>query len=79
MKRDLGVIPVLFSGTELPEDLSCKIFVARDLTTAKRLQKLEELRKLFQDVALQTHAPLALIDTWVRRAASGDPDTDLYR
>ena len=78
VKRDVGVIPVLLSGTELPEDLSCKIFVARDLTSAKRLQKLEELRKLFQDVALQTHAPLAFIDTWVRRAASHGPETDLY-
>jgi hypothetical protein len=83
VKRDMGVIPVLLSGTELPEDLSCKIFVARDLTGAKRLQKLEELRKLFQDVALQTHAPLAFIDTWVRRAASlvvehHGPETDLY-
>jgi PAS domain S-box-containing protein len=77
-KRDGGVIPVLLSGTELPEDLSSKVFVARDLTGAKRLQKLEELRKLFQEVALQTHAPLAFIDTWVRHAASHGPETDLY-
>ncbi len=78
VKRDGGVIPVLLSGTELPEDLSCKVFVARDLTGAKRLQKLEELRKLFQEVALQTHAPLAFIDTWVRHAASHGAETDLY-
>ena len=39
---------------------------------------MESLRTLFQDVALQSHTPLALVDTWVRHRARENPDDDLY-
>jgi PAS domain S-box-containing protein len=77
-KRDGSAIPVLMSGSNLPDDLFRIIFVAKDLTVARRLERLEMLRKLFQEVALQTHTPLAMVETWVRRAAESGTDTDLY-
>jgi PAS domain S-box-containing protein len=76
--KDKGTVPVLISGSCLPKDLFRKIFVCKDLTTARRLEKLESLRALFQDVALQSHTPLALVNTWIRRRAKEDPDDDLY-
>jgi hypothetical protein len=32
----------------------------------KRVEKLESLKKLFEEVAVQSHAPLALVNTWVQ-------------
>jgi PAS domain S-box-containing protein len=78
LKKDGGRVAVLISGSNLAEDLFRKIFVAKDLTVARRLERLEVLRKLFQEVALQTHTPLAMVETWVRRAAESGKDTDLY-
>jgi PAS domain S-box-containing protein len=78
LKKDGTSIAVLISGSNLPEDLFRKIFVAKDLTVARRLERLEVLRKLFQEVALQTHTPLSMVETWVRRAAESDSSTDLY-
>jgi PAS domain S-box-containing protein len=77
-KKDGSAIAVLMSGSNLPEDLFRKLFVAKDLTVVHRLERLEMLRKLFQEVALQTHTPLAMVETWVRRAAESATDTDLY-
>ena len=78
VKKDKSTVPVLMSGSCLPEDLFRKIFVCKDLTTARRLEQLESLRSLFQEVALQTHTPLALVETWIRRRAREDPGGDLY-
>jgi len=78
LKKDGSTVPVLISGSDLPEDLFRKVFVAKDLTAARRLERLEVLRKLFQEVALQTHTPLALVETWIRRAAETRADTDLF-
>jgi PAS domain S-box-containing protein len=77
-RSDGSTLPVLISGSDLAEDLFRKLFVATDLTEARRLEKLESLRNLFQEVALQTHTPLALIETWVQRAAREDRENDLY-
>ncbi|MES1260503.1 MAG: PAS domain-containing protein [Acidobacteriota bacterium] len=60
-------VPVLISGSELPDDLSLKLFTAKDLRPVKRMQQLESLKKLFEEVAMQSHTPLALAETWVQR------------
>ncbi len=65
-RRDGNGVPVLISGSALPDDFSRKVFVAKDLTLVRRMRQLETLRRLFQEVAIQTHTPLALIDTWLR-------------
>ena len=78
VRRDKSTLPVLMSGSCLPEDLFRKIFIGKDLTAARRLEKLESLRSLFQEVALQTHTPLALVETWIRRRAKEDARDDLY-
>lgn len=66
VRSDGTGIPVWMSGTDLPEDLSQKIFIAKDLSVLQRLERLEALKKLFEEVALQTHTPLALANTWLR-------------
>jgi PAS domain S-box-containing protein len=66
VRKDGSTVPALISCFSLPEDLCRKMFVAKDLTVIKRLQELESLRSLFQEVALQTHTPLALATTWLR-------------
>jgi PAS domain S-box-containing protein len=78
VRKDKSTLPVLMSGSCLPEDLFRKIFICKDLTAARRLEKLESLRSLFQEVALQTHTPLALVETWIRRRAKEDARDDLY-
>src|SRR5262249_54615377 len=78
VRKDKSTVPVLISGTCLPKDLFRKVFVCKALTVARRLEKLESLGTLFQDVALQSHTPLALVDTWVRHRARENPDDDLY-
>jgi PAS domain S-box-containing protein len=78
VRKDKSAVPVLISGTCLPADLFRKTFICKDLTAARRLEQLEALRSLFQEVALQSHTPLALVETWIRRRAKESPDDDLY-
>jgi PAS domain S-box-containing protein len=77
-RKDGSSVPVIISGSDLAKDLFRKTFVAKDLTTARRLEKLESLRSLFQEIAIQTHAPLALVETWIRRRAHEDAGSDFY-
>jgi PAS domain S-box-containing protein len=65
--RDGLYVPVLISGSQLEESLARKIFIAKDLRLLKRIQKLEGLRNLFEEVAVQTHTPLAMVQTWLLR------------
>jgi PAS domain S-box-containing protein len=67
VRADGTSVPVLISGVELSGDISRKVFVAKNLTSRRRLEQLEELKKLFQEVALQTHTPLALAHCWLER------------
>jgi PAS domain S-box-containing protein len=77
LRRDGSKVAVLVSGSELPEELFRKAFIAKDLTAARRLEKLETLRKLFEEIAVQTHTPLAMVKTWLTRAGSDQASADL--
>jgi len=66
LRGDGTSVSVLISGSALPEELSRKVFVAKDLTLVKRVQQLETLQKVFPEIALQSHTPLALAGTWIR-------------
>jgi PAS domain S-box-containing protein len=69
MKRLDGTsFPALLSGAQLPQK-GGKIFVASDRTFQKRVEQTELLKEVFLRVAMETRAPLALVSTWLRRAA----------
>lgn len=76
LREDGSSLPVLISGDDLPDDLSRKVFLAKDLTLVQRVRQLEGLRRLFEEVALQTHTPLALVDTWLRRLRNNSRDDE---
>jgi PAS domain S-box-containing protein len=60
--------PALLSGARLPYK-GGKIFVASDRTFQKRVEQTELLKEVFLRVAMETRAPLALVSTWLHRAA----------
>ncbi|MGA8030072.1 MAG: GAF domain-containing protein [Bryobacteraceae bacterium] len=70
-RKNGSVVPVLISGADLPEEFSRKLFTAKDLRVIKRMEKLESLKKLFEELAVQSHAPLALVTTWVQQLKRG--------
>jgi PAS domain S-box-containing protein len=74
VRRDGTNVPVLISGVKLSDDISRNVFVAKNLTTLRRLEQLEELKKLFQEVALQTHTPLALANSWLENLSRSTAD-----
>lgn len=76
VRSDGTNVPVLISGVDLSDDISRKVFVAKNLTSRRRLERLEELKKLFQEVALQTHTPLALANCWLERLSRFTADHD---
>ena len=61
--------PALLSGAHLPHR-GGKIFIASDRTFQKRVEQTELLKEVFLRVAMETRAPLALVSTWLRRAAA---------
>jgi PAS domain S-box-containing protein len=67
VRADGTNVPVLISGVNLSDNIYRKVFVAKNLTSHRRLEHLEELKKLFQEVALQTHTPLALAKWWLEQ------------
>jgi PAS domain S-box-containing protein len=69
--RTLGKdpFPALLSGASLPSELGGRVFVASDLSYQKRVERTELLKDVFRQLAVETKTPLALVSTWVRRAA----------
>jgi len=50
-RSDGSSIPVLITASRLPRHLSRKLFTVKDLRLIKRIEKLEGLKKLFDEVA----------------------------
>jgi PAS domain S-box-containing protein len=65
--RDGKHVPVLLSGATLPKDLGGRVFVASDLTYHKEIQRIDVLKEVFRQAALETRVPLALAAGWVAR------------
>jgi PAS domain S-box-containing protein len=72
LKRANGKsFPALLSCARLPAELGGKVFVASDLSYQKRVEQTEQLKDVFWQVAQETRTPLALVSSWLRRAAQG--------
>jgi hypothetical protein len=65
-RSDGSLVPVLMSGAELPARLG-RVFIASDLRAQNRIERMQVLTKLFQQLATEIRVPLALADSFLRR------------
>jgi PAS domain S-box-containing protein len=61
-------VRVMISGAELPTDLGGKVFVLSDLTYHKELKRLDLIKEVFRQAALETRIPLALAASYLAQA-----------
>jgi PAS domain S-box-containing protein len=67
LRRNNGSsLPVLLSGSELPEDFGGKVFVCKDVSVFKRVKELEYLKQMYHEIAVQTQTPLSLAFGWIQ-------------
>ena len=60
-------VSLLLSGTLLPPEIGLKIYVCNDLSTRKRLETLEILRHMYNEIASQIKTPLSLAFSWLSK------------
>jgi K+-sensing histidine kinase KdpD len=60
-------LKALLSSRLLPGEFDRKVFFARDVSVLKRLEELEVIGAMFQEIATQTRTPLALVSGALRR------------
>ncbi|KPK54489.1 MAG: hypothetical protein AMS22_05760 [Thiotrichales bacterium SG8_50] len=72
-------IAVLLSGSLLPDEVGGRVYTASDLTWRKRVERLEFLQKMYQEIGTLSHAPLSLCFSWIRKLlrASTGPDKEV--
>jgi signal transduction histidine kinase len=61
-------VPIMISGAQLPPDLGGKVFVLSDVTYHKELKRLDLIKEVFRQAALETRVPLALAATYLAQA-----------
>jgi len=74
VRSDGTRVPVLISGASLPEELGGKVYVLTDLTLQRRVERMDLLKHVFQQVASETRVPLALAATFLSDAARQGAD-----
>ncbi len=62
-------VPALISGASLPAELGGKVYVVTDLTLQRRVERMDLLKQVFQQVTSETRVPLALAATFLADAA----------
>jgi PAS domain S-box-containing protein len=60
-------VKLLLSGTLLPQEIGLKVYVCNDLSTRKRLETLEILRLMYNEIASQIKTPLSLAFSWLSK------------
>ena len=73
--KDGTAVGVLLSASPLPEALGGAVFLARDLSLMKKLERLEYIGRVQRELAIQTKTPLSLAFSWLDTLRSSDPDT----
>jgi PAS domain S-box-containing protein len=63
--KDGSEVSLLLSGTSLPKEIGQKVYVCNDLSTRKRMDTLEILRHMYNEIATQIKTPLSLAFTWL--------------
>jgi PAS domain S-box-containing protein len=67
IRKDGRTFPVLMSASPLPKEFGGKIFICKDLSVYKRVEELEFHKNMYQEIAVQTQAPLSLACSWIQR------------
>jgi PAS domain S-box-containing protein len=65
LHKDGSEISLLLSGTSLPKEIGLKIYVCNDISTRKRMETMEILRHMYNEIATQIKTPLSLAFTWL--------------
>jgi len=60
---------LLVSGSLLPKEVGGRVYIASDMSLHRRVERLEDLRDLYHEIALQSQVPLSLCFSWLRRLA----------
>lgn len=76
-RRSGGTIPVVLTRIDLQEDFGRTIFFASDLTAQQRLKQIENIEKIYHELAVQTKTPLSLAMGWIDRLKRRQADPDL--
>lgn len=58
---------VLISGSSLPEEFGGRVYIVSDMSLPKRTERLENLDRLYREIAIQSQVPLSLCFSWLRR------------
>ena len=67
LHKDGHEVDLLLSGTSLPSEIGLKVYVCNDLKSRKRMETLEILRQMFNEIASQIKTPLSLACTWLAK------------
>lgn len=70
-------MPVLLSGSALPEQVGGKVYVASDLRNQREAERMEGLRDVQRRIAAETRLPLTLTASYLRRSAALTDDADM--
>lgn len=65
--RDGSTMTALLTGVNLQEDFGYTIHIVADISAQQRLQKIENLEKIYHEIAIQTKTPISLISGWIKR------------
>lgn len=71
---DRPPLTVLLSAST-PEHLGGRVYVVSDFTYQKEVQRLDELKEVFTQAALEGRVPLALANAWLEQHAADNPAT----
>lgn len=69
---DSRALTVLLSAST-PEHLGARVYVVSDFTYQKEVQRLDELKEVFRQAALEGRVPLALASAWLAQHADAEP------
>lgn len=69
---DSRPLTVLLS-VSTPKHSGGRVYVASDFTYQKEVQRLDELKEVFTQAALESRVPLALASAWLNQHADGQP------
>ncbi|SHG76693.1 PAS domain S-box protein [Massilia sp. CF038] len=76
LRRDDGrQLSVSIEVTPMPQQLGGLVYVVTDLTTQKEVQRLNELKVVFRQAAMEGRVPLALAATWLQLSVQENPET----
>ena len=76
LNKDKESVRLLLSASPLPEEeFGGKIFTGKNLAEKDWVERLEDLEKLYQEIAIQMKTPLSLAFAWLKGLIRKDPQS----